>query len=442
MALFKRKYTKVDPKTGKKIIDPKTGRPKQFLTDKWYGQYRDLSGHVHRVPLATDKVAAQQMLADLVKKAERRQAGVTDPFEQHVWRPLGEHVDDYESSIVANERTERYAGEVAQKLRAMVEGCEFQFISDINPDKLSRWLAEQRETRPRFGIGTTNHYITAMAAFCAWLSDPKKGRRCAINPFGKALTLNQETDVRRPRRILSDDEIAWLLDSTESGPVVGEMSGPDRAMLYGVGLMTGLRASELKSLSPESFDLAGDPATVTVEAAYSKHRRKDVLPLHPDLVARLRVWLAKRAVAQADAPAILSLKGTPASSVERLWMCAAVKQHRTADTLRRDLKAARERWIEAAADESERKTREGSDFLKYRTREGYADFHALRHSFITRVMDSGALIHHAQGLARHASIKQTEEYTHTRRSQLAQAMQQVPSLPAQSAASAKSAAVG
>jgi hypothetical protein len=31
---------------------------------------------------------------------------------------------------------------------------------------------------------------------------------------------------------------------------------------------------------------------VTVEAACSKHRRKDVLPLHPELVDLLREWLA------------------------------------------------------------------------------------------------------------------------------------------------------
>jgi hypothetical protein len=30
---------------------------------------------------------------------------------------------------------------------------------------------------------------------------------------------------------------------------------------------------------------------VTVEAACSKHRREDVLPLHPELAAQLRSWI-------------------------------------------------------------------------------------------------------------------------------------------------------
>jgi len=429
MALFKRTFTKIDPKTGQKIVDRKTGRPKQFLTDKWYGQYRDLGGRVHRVPLATDKVAAQQMLADLVKQSERGFAGVTDPFEKHTWRPLVEHIEDYKKSIEANGRTARYVWETDKKLRDMANGCEFRFIHEINADKLSRWLAEQRETRPRFGIGTSNHYIAAMAGFCNWLSDPKLGRRCAANPYGRGTTLNGETDVRRQRRALTDDEIAWLLDSTETGPVIGDMTGTDRAILYSVGLMTGLRASELKSLTPESFDLASEPPTLTVEACYSKHRRKDLLPLHPDLVPRLRTWLADRFGAQADAPAILTLKGAPAGNVGRLWTGAAVKAHRTADTLRRDLEAARQRWPEAAADENERKTRESSDFLLYQTREGYADFHSLRHTFITRTVDSSVMIHHAQGLARHAKIEQTMKYTHVRMAGLTQSIRQVPSLP-------------
>ena len=282
-----------------------------------------------------------------------------------------------------------------------------------------------------------------MAAFCYWLSDAKRGNRCAVSPYGKAPVLNEEVDVRRPRRALTDDEIAWLIDSTEAGPVIGEISGEDRAMLYRVALTTGLRASELKSLTPESFDLAGSPPTVTVEARHSKHRREDVLPLHPDIVPRLLTWLAKRFEEKADSPAILSLRGTPAGTEGRLWTGSAMKERRSAETVRRDLKIARKRWLETSADEKERKARESSDFLCYRTREGYADFHALRHTMITRTMDSGMKVHHAQALARHANIKQTMKYTHARRGEIALSLQGVPSLPSQASAGAgTSAAVG
>ena len=48
--------------------------------------------------------------------------------------------------------------------------------------------------------------------------------------------------------------------------------------------LTGLRKGEIASLTPVSFDLEVDPATLTIEAQDTKHRRKDILPLHPDLV--------------------------------------------------------------------------------------------------------------------------------------------------------------
>ena len=63
------------------------------------------------------------------------------------------------------------------------------------------------------------------------------------------------------------------------------MSGKDRHALYLTAVGTGLRAAELASLTPRSFKLDEVHPTVTVEAACSKHRREDVLPLHPDPVA-------------------------------------------------------------------------------------------------------------------------------------------------------------
>jgi site-specific recombinase XerD len=118
---------------------------------------------------------------------------------------------------------------------------------------------------------------------------------------------------------------------------------------------------------------------------------------------------------------------------------------RTAETVRRDLKVARKRWIEAAPDEKQRKAREASDFLAYRDHAGaYCDFHSLRHTYITRLMRSGVKTHHAKDLARHASIRTTMRYTHTEADELSKALQQVPSLPTQPAASisAMASAVG
>lgn len=53
----------------------------------------------------------------------------------------------------------------------------------------------------------------------------------------------------------------------------------------------GFRAQEMASLSPASFRLDGDAPTVTVEAAYSKHKWHDVQPTRADLALLLSDWM-------------------------------------------------------------------------------------------------------------------------------------------------------
>jgi integrase len=105
---------------------------------------------------------------------------------------------------------------------------------------------------------------------------------------------NVATDRRHDRRPFFEKELAALLKAAEAGPIVRCMKGPDRAMLYRVAVYTGLWASELASLKPESFELESDLPKVSVQAAYSKHRRTDVLPLHQSLVAQPRSWLSRK----------------------------------------------------------------------------------------------------------------------------------------------------
>jgi integrase len=144
------------------------------------------------------------------------------------------------------------------------------------------------------------------------------------------------------------------------------MIGPDRAALYLTAIGSGLRAlKELRPLTPEAFDLKGNPPTVTAKAAYTKNKREAVQPIPGWLVDRLRPWLAHKA------PRMPVFKGmTP----------------RTAEMLRVDLEAAG---------------------VPYETPEGVADFHALRSAYITYLVASGASVKTCQTLARHSDPKLT-----------------------------------
>ena len=179
-------------------------------------------------------------------------------------------------------------------------------------------------------------------------------------------------------------------------------------MLYRVAAMTGLRASELASLTPASFDLAADVPTVTLEAAYSKHRREDVLPLHPDLVARLRQWLSERERAQDDQRAILSLNRAADVKPERLF--PGTWSERAYKMLRNDLEAAG---------------------IPYVTADGIADFHSLRHTFISNLAACGIHPKLAQQLARHSTIALTmDRYTHLGLIDMNSALESLPNIAA------------
>src|SRR4051794_11226146 len=89
-SLFRPTYTHTDKLTGKKA---------SRKAKKWYGQYVDAAGVLRRVPLSANKTAAQQLLNDLVRRAELGKAGLGDPFEEHRRRPLTEHLADWERAL-------------------------------------------------------------------------------------------------------------------------------------------------------------------------------------------------------------------------------------------------------------------------------------------------------------------------------------------------------
>src|SRR5262249_5300560 len=189
--------------------------------------------------------------------------------------------------------------------------------------------------------------------------------RCQHNPLEHARGLNTAVEGHRERRTLAADEFARFLDAAEaSTSTIRKLTGPERAMLYRVASRTGFRAQELASLTPESFDLAGDDPVVTVAAAYSKRKREDVQRIPADLVESLRRFVADRP------------KGKPVWRGK--WWIHAAKM------VRADLAAAQVKWVGEAANLKECRARSESSFLKFADNTGRVfDFHALRGKYVT-----------------------------------------------------------
>src|SRR5262249_61467225 len=98
--------------------------------------------------------------------------------------------------------------------------------------------------------------------------------------------------------------------------------------------------------------------------------------------------------------------------------------------IRRDLAEARAAWLSESKDAEDRQEREQTDFLAYRNAAGLvADFHCLRHTFISTLARAGIHPKTAQTLARHSTITLTlDRYSHVGLFDLAGALDRCPSI--------------
>jgi integrase len=419
---------------------------------KWYGRYTDGNGKTVRVPLSESKEVARKMLAKVAGDAQMASVGIVDPFADHRGRPLPEHVEDFGRYLAAKGNTAEHVEKTLARCRAVVAGCRFGQIDDIQPSAVVEFLAGLREAggaepgprkewytvaevgallnvrgasvrrmtkrgqlpadgrhrRQRYhrevvagllarrgrgvGVVTSNHYLVAVKAFSKWLV---KDRRAAADPLAHLSRQNADADLRHPRRALREDAFGRFVEATAAGKAFRGLSGPARLVLYTLAANTGLRASELASLTLASFDLDATPPTVTVEAGYSKHRREDVQPLRPDVAEVMRQYAMRQYLDGRDRH-------------EPLW--PGTWPEAGAEMVRFDL---------AAAD------------IPYQDEGGrFFDFHALRGQFISLLAAGGVHPKVAQTLARHSTITLTmDHYTRLDVLDVAGALDKLPGLP-------------
>ena len=131
---------------GKPILLPLTKDGTKYLipSKRWYFDVRDANGTVRRIKGFTDLKATETLAADTERQASRVRAGFTDPAEHHSRRPLAEHLKDYGAALEAKGNTEDHNRATVAKIAAMISGCGFAFVADVDPGKVSGWLADLR----------------------------------------------------------------------------------------------------------------------------------------------------------------------------------------------------------------------------------------------------------------------------------------------------------
>jgi integrase len=358
-------------------------------------RYVDENGHTCEVGTrCRDYDAAMQLGRELEKRAMQRREGLLDPaqerFAKAARQPIAEHAAAHVEHLRAAGNTPKHVKTVERHLRAVFAAAGIDRLPELKSAAVLSAISalrnpplvdgEQKPKQPA-SLATCNAHLRSVKGFSRWLWRQRLTPEDALLDLG---LFNAATDRRHIRREMAAEEVQWLLDVTEHRTLPEHGApGPTRAMCYRVAAATGFRASELRSLSIDSFDLDADPPTCTVEAGYSKRRKRDVQPLPPALVEPLRAWLA------GFAPGELVFSGIA---------------HDTARMLRSDLAAARQAWLATAATAADRERMQATDFLLYSDRLGHvADFHSLRVLFISRVVAGGASVKEAQTLARHST---------------------------------------
>ena len=362
------------------------GRDGQPAKGKVYWVQFAVSGKLHRKTLKTkDKRIAQMRALQMVEREERKAVGLADPFEEHRERPLKEHVADFRAYLKSRGVSTGHLEDRMLCLNEFLDYTRARDLGGLDHVEAQAWIGEMAEAG-RLSARSINKRFQSLRQFGRWLV---RARRHTHSPFEGLTSRNEETDRRRVRRALTDEEVARLLDVARDRPlerarlqrtrtgVTPEQEaklrriGEARAYLYAFALGTGLRKGELRGLTWADVD--EERRTLTVRATIAKTKKQTELPLRSDLAAALGAHGARVGGA-----------GLGTGPGDRLFPGALFPTHGTVNA---DLRAAGL----AGEDDQGR----------------VVDFHSLRTTMITRLSAAGVHPRTAQALARHSKLDLT-----------------------------------
>lgn len=376
---------------------------------KWYGVGIPGFPPKKRVPLAADKTAARRMLDDLVRRGEQGQAGLPDRDAGR--QKLADLLEAFRADLSlglasrSRKRVKRppstaQVSLIVQRVRDLLDGAGFAYpvdMDDAAPGKIAGHL-QARIGRPRKAGGLSHQsaafFLAALRRFVWWLAQRKR-IPVRADLFDDVPGFEPDANRIHARRAVTPAELARILEITlTSSWTFRGLTGRDRYHVYLIAFATGFRAGEIAALTPANFDLGGETPVVRLSGKRTKNRKDAIIPLPPAVAVQLRAFIDGRDAGKPVWPGNWRFKG--------------------AMMLRGDLKSAGVPYVIGGPSGKE-----------------YADFHALRHSFVTALAAAGVGPKELQELARHSDPRLTLGlYSHTTIEQKAAAVGRL-SLPGQ-----------
>ncbi|NQT03278.1 MAG: tyrosine-type recombinase/integrase [Planctomycetes bacterium] len=382
-------------RTYKPKFKDKRGKWKEV--GKWWIELRDHNEIVRRFAGFPDKAATEALgqqiqklisykvaglspdpqmtrwLEQIPSKFQKRfiEVGLLDASRAEASKPLSEHISDFVATIQSRS-AEKHAKQTKSYLMKIIQGCGFNFWSEVRASDIENYLGKLREKG--LSIKTANYYIGTFRRFSLWMVREKRATEVPSIHTKRAPKYNA--------RAFEQDEFQKLLEAAKRGPTLYGLSGYQRYLLYVLAVESGLRRGELKAITPASFDFKNN--TVFVKGQNTKNS--------DDATQTISVGTAKlfkEHIANKMPNVILFELGL-----------------HTADMIRADCKA-------------------GS--IEVENNRGKLNFHSLRHTCGTFLADKGVHPKTIQTIMRHKDINLTMGlYTHTLKGQVATAINSLP----------------
>lgn len=279
----------------------------------------------------------------------RDSAALVDAFLNHL---------AVERGLSAN-TTRAYAADLARYL----EWCERQEVDPLvaSHRQVRRYLAELDQAR--YARRTIGRRFSAVRSWYGYLIDEG-----VIGSNPSAVLTAPKVPSRLPR-LVPAEELEALLSAPDTSTPQGVRDAAVLELLYA----SGLRVSELSGLALADVDLAQGQVLVT-----GKGDKQRIVPLHTIAADAIRGYLR-------DARPRLAKTGSPDS----VFLSTRGRTF-SADAVRRMFKG----YVRQVG---------GSDKLTP---------HAMRHTFATHLLESGADLRTVQELLGHVALSTTQIYTH------------------------------
>lgn len=371
----------------------------------YYVAYDDENGRRRTVKAYRDRESSEAMGKRLEDSVAKRREGIIDRFDEHRRTPVDQHID----AFFAGQRSKR-APQKKMQINRIILGTKVTRLQDLDTPRIEQFL-QSCQKNEQMADRTVNEYIASIKELSKWTVT---NGRLPSDPLVGLRRIGQGTiRLAHPRRALTLDQIAALLDAAERRPLIemrtirhgpragqlsanlgaaaiarGERLGKERRIAYMLAFFARLRRSEIGALQWGDMHLDSEPPKLKLRAHTTKSKRADSVPLHTQLAQELRAFRPKDVSShQLVVSTVPSMKA-----------------------LRADLKLAGIEDINA----------EGL----------FADLHALGKSFITAMAANGVSQRAAQAIARHTDPRLTASaYTDESLLPLATEIEKVPHLP-------------